>query len=203
LSFSWRARIPVEAQISGEIAFFEALEYIRFNQFMMELERLTRTDKTGKSFEIGGSCAGDFPSVLEMYRVFSPKPASQGLPPEDAETCHNWVKNLFEIGENFLAWRGDTVIGHAALVPDPNGKSGEFVIFVDQKHRNVGIGTELTRLALEKSRELGLDSVWLTVNVTNFIALKLYKKLGFEYCDMDKYERVMSIKLRLSESTND
>jgi RimJ/RimL family protein N-acetyltransferase len=170
---------------------------------MMKLERITRTDKTRKSFEIGSSCAGDFPSVLEMYRVFSPKPASQGLPPEDDETRHNWVKNLFEIGENFLAWRRDTVVGHAALVPDPNGKSGEFVVFVDQNHRNVGIGTELTRLALEKSRELGLDSVWLTINVTNFIALKLYKKFGFEYCDIDKYERVMSVRLKLPESTKE
>jgi RimJ/RimL family protein N-acetyltransferase len=163
---------------------------------MMKIEAITRRDKTGKSFEIGVSCAKDFPSVLEMYRVFSPKPASQGLPPEDAETCHRWLKNLFEIGENFLAWRGSTVIGHAALVPDPNGKSGEFVVFVDQNHRNVGIGTELTWLTLERSRELGLDSVWLTVNMTNFIALKLYRKLGFEYCDMDKYERVMSVKIR-------
>ncbi len=189
-----------EAKILGEIAFFEALEYIRFSQFMMKPERITRTDETGKSFEIGVSCAEDFPSVLEMYRIFSPKAASQGLPPEDAETRHNWVKNLFKIGENFLAWRGETVIGHAASIPDPNGKSGEFVIFVDQNNRNVGIGTELTRFALEKSGALGLDSVWLTVNVTNFIAIKLYKKLGFEYSDMDKYERVMSIKLRLHES---
>ena len=167
---------------------------------MMKLERITRIDKTGKSFDLGIGCAEDFLSVVEMYRCFSPKPASQGLPPEDAETCHNWVKNLFKIGENFLAWRGDNVIGHAASVPDPNGKSGEFVIFVDQNHRHVGIGTELTRLALEKCRELGLDSVWLTVNITNFIAVKLYKKLGFDYCDVDKYERVMRVKLRLPES---
>jgi RimJ/RimL family protein N-acetyltransferase len=190
-----------KVQISGEIAFSEALEYIRFTQFMMKPERITRADKTGKSFEIGVGCAEDFPSVLEMYRVFSPKAASQGLPPEDAETCHNWLKNLFKIGENFLAWRGETVIGHAASVPDPNGKSGEFVIFVDQNNRNIGIGTELTRFVLNKSGVLGLDSVWLTVDVTNYVAIKLYKKLGFEYCDMDKYERVMGIKLRLPEST--
>jgi RimJ/RimL family protein N-acetyltransferase len=167
---------------------------------MMKPERITRTDKTGKSFEIGVSCDEDFPSVLEMYGAFSPKAASQGLPPEDAETCNNWVKNLFKIGENFLAWRGGIVIGHAASVPDPNRKSGEFVIFVDQNNRNIGIGTELTRFALEKSEALGLDSVWLTVNVTNFIAIKLYKKLGFEYSDMDKYERVMRIKLGSPES---
>jgi hypothetical protein len=105
---------------------------------IMKPERIMRWDKTGKPFEIGTSCAEDFPALLEMYRIFYPKPASQGLPPEDPETCHNWVENLFEIGKNFLAWIGDTVIGHAVLVPDIKGKSGEFVIFIHQHHRNVG-----------------------------------------------------------------
>ena len=167
----------------------------------MKPKRIARTDKSGKPFEIGISCAEDFSSLLEMYRIFSPKPAAQGLPPEDPEICHNWVKKLFEIGENLLVWRGDSVIGHAALIPDMKGKSGEFVIFVDQNHRNLGIGTELTRFTLEKSRQLGFDSVWLVVNVSNFIAIKLYKKLGFEYRDTDNYERMMSVKLRSTSST--
>jgi RimJ/RimL family protein N-acetyltransferase len=169
----------------------------------MKPGRITRIDKSGKPFEIGISCAEDFASLLEMYRTFHPKPASQGLPPEDPEICQNWIKQLFEIGENLLALRGDTVIGHAALIPDVEGKSGEFVIFVDQNNRNLGIGTELTQFTLENSRQLGFDSVWLTVNVSNFIAIKLYKKFGFEYCDLDKYERVMSIKLRFSKFTDD
>ncbi len=161
----------------------------------MKRRRITRTDKSGCSFGMGICCSEDFPFLLEMYDNFYPKPASQGLPPEDPETCRSWVKNLFEIGENFLAWRGEIVIAHASLVPDRQGKSCEFVIFVDQKHRNLGIGTELTRLALEKSRQLGYGSIWLTVSVTNFIAIKLYKKLGFEYSDLDSSERVMNIKL--------
>jgi len=138
-----------------------------------------------------------------MYRSFSPKPASQGLPPEDLEMCQNWIKQLFEIGENLLALRGDTVVGHAALIPDVEGKTGEFVIFVDQNHRNLGIGTELTRFALEKSRLLGLGTVWLMVNVSNFLAIKLYKKFGFEYCDTDKCERMMRIKLTFCKPTED
>ncbi|HVP80969.1 MAG TPA: GNAT family N-acetyltransferase [Thermodesulfobacteriota bacterium] len=130
-----------------------------------------------------------------MYKNFYPKPASQGLPPEDPETCQNWVKNLFEIGQNFLAWRRERVIGHVSLVPDRQAKSAEFVIFVDQNHRNLGIGTELTRFALKRSSQLGYDSIWLTVNITNFIAVKLYKKLGFEYYDQEGSERLMKIKL--------
>jgi RimJ/RimL family protein N-acetyltransferase len=169
----------------------------------MNLKRITKTDKAGSPFEIGISCAEDFLSLLEMYRVFSPKPASQGLPPEDPEICQDWVKKLFNTGQNLLAWRGESIVGHAALIPDTKGKSGEFVIFVNQNHRNLGIGTELTRFTLEKSRQLGLDSVWLMVNIRNFIAVKLYRKLGFEYCDTENSERVMSIKLKWIEPAED
>jgi len=162
----------------------------------MKPKHLRSTDKSGKPFEIGISCAEDLPSLMEMYRIFSPKPASQGLPPEDPETCHAWVKKLLETGENFLAWKGNSVIGHAALVPDLKGKSGEFVIFIDQKQRNLGIGTELTWFCLETARQLGFDSVWLTVNISNFAAIKLYRRIGFQYCDMDTYERVMRVTLK-------
>jgi len=166
----------------------------------MSQKRISRTDKSGKPFEIGICCAEDFPFLLEMYRTFCPKPASQGLPPEDPEACHYWVKNLFEIGQNFLAWRANTVIGHAAMIPDLKGKSGEFVIFVDQRHRNVGIGTELTHFTLEESGQLGFDSIWLTVNILNVTAVKLYRKIGFEYCNQDNFEREMTFKLRWANS---
>src|SRR4030042_1428206 len=162
----------------------------------MKSENVRRTDKLGKSFEIGIGCAEDIVPALEMYCIFSPKPASQGLPPQDPETCQNWVKTLFEIGVNGLAWRGDSVIGHVALIPDVKGKSGELVIFVDQNHRNLGIGTELARFVLEKFGALDFELVWATVGGLNFIAIKLYRKVGFEFCDTDSYERGMTIKLR-------
>lgn len=159
-------------------------------------ERIAKTDKSGEPFEIGISCAEDFSSLLEMYRSFSPKPASQGLPPEDPETCNRWIKTLLRMGLNALAWRGDRVIGHAVLISDVKGKSGEFAIFVDQDHRNLGIGTELARFNLERFGELDFEYAWLTVRVLNFIAIKLFRKVGFEFCDADSYERVMAIKLR-------
>ena len=161
----------------------------------MKPARVHKTDKFGGPFEIGIGSAEDFAPVLEMYSIFSPKPASQGLPPQDPETCQNWLKKLFEIGVNGISWRDDSVVGHAALIPDGKGKSGELVIFVNQNHRNLGIGTELTRFALKKFGQQGFELVWLTVRVSNFIAIKLYKKLGFEFCDKDNYERVMGIRL--------
>jgi len=159
-------------------------------------KRIIRTDKLGFSFELGPCSAGDFSALLEMYSIFSPKPASQGLPPKDPEVCYNWMKQLFDIGMNFLAWRNVRVIGHAALVPDASGKSGEFIIFVDQNDRSLGVGTELTILTLEETRKLAFDSVWLTVENSNLIAIKLYRNLGFQFTDEDIYERIMLLKLR-------
>jgi GNAT superfamily N-acetyltransferase len=161
----------------------------------MTPERITRTDKFGKSFEIGISRDEDFQFLMEMYRTFSPKPASQGLPPEDPEICQNWVKTLLKTGMNTLGWRSEGVIGHVALIPKVEGKMGELVVFVDQNHRNRGVGTELMRFSMEEFGQLGFEMVWLTVRVLDFIPIKLYRKLGFEFCDKDSYERVMSIKL--------
>ena len=42
---------------------------------------------------------------------------------------------------------------------------------------------------------MGMKSVWLTVAITNFVAIRLYQKVGFQYCDMDDCERTMVISL--------
>jgi GNAT superfamily N-acetyltransferase len=162
---------------------------------MKARNRLKKTDKSGDPFDLRPCDAGDFSCLMEMYETFTPRPASQGLPPQDPETCEQWARGLLETGLNVLAWRDKRVIGHAALVPDPNGKSGEFVIFVNQNFRNLGVGTELTGHILARARELGFNSVWLTVANTNFVAMKLYNKMGFKPCDMDACERTMMIKV--------
>ncbi len=157
--------------------------------------RIECHDKMGNPYEIVGCRPDDFSCLMEMYDIFSPKPASQGLPPPEPETCRKWANSLLEIAANLIAWQENRVIGHAALIKDLKGLSGEFVIFVHQDFRNLGIGTELTRLTLRNARELGFRSIWLTVAMTNFVAIKLYRKLGFEYVDMDDCERTMVIKL--------
>jgi GNAT superfamily N-acetyltransferase len=168
---------------------------IDFDDNMKPGVRIQCQDKLGRSFEIGECGFGDLSCLAGMYKEFLPKPASQGLPPPEPETCQQWVSSLVEIAVNLLAWHENRVIGHAALIKDLRGPSGEFVIFVHQDHRNLGIGTELTRLLIERAKNMEWRSVWLTVAVTNFIAIKLYRKLGFEYSDMDDCERTMILKL--------
>jgi GNAT superfamily N-acetyltransferase len=162
---------------------------------MDKTEHITFKDRSGQPCSVGNGNAADLPLIMDMYRVFSPKPASQGLPPENPEVCEKWVKDILDIGINILARRGEKIIGHAALIPDGKGNTGEFIIFVHQDCRHLGVGRQLTKWTLERGRGLGLESIWLTVAMNNFIAIKLYKKLGFDYCEMDDCERTMLIKL--------
>ncbi len=154
-------------------------------------KRIIKKDKFGEPFEIGCLNANDLSFLLEMYCNFTPKPASQGIPPPDSEACQAWVTRLFNVGINCLAWKKGRVIGHAVLIPDPERKSGEFIIFVHQNHRNVRVGTELLLTTLEVARGLGFQSVWLSVETCNFIGIKLYRNSGFKFCDMDSCERIM------------
>jgi GNAT superfamily N-acetyltransferase len=157
--------------------------------------RIQCYDRLGRLFEVGECSLHDLSFLMDMYRDFLPKPASQGLPPPEPETCRRWVESLMEIAVNVLAWQDEKVIGHAALIVDPGRQSGEFVIFVHHDHRNLGVGTGLTRLTLEKAKQLGCKTVWLTVSVTNFVATRLYLRFGFTHCDMDDCERTMTLKL--------
>ena len=158
-------------------------------------DHISLTDRSGQPYRVGSGKVTDCSLILDMYRVFLPKPASQGLPPENPDVCEKWVKDILDIGINTLAWRGEEVIGHAALIPDGKRNTGEFIIFVHQDCRHLGVGTELTKWTFERARALGYQSIWLTVAMNNFIAIKLYRKLGFEYCEMDDCERTMLIKL--------
>lgn len=154
-----------------------------------------KTDKTGSQYELAECRNRDFSSLMDMYDLFSPRPASQGLPPVQTEACQKWVKDLVNVGDNFLTWCDKKVIGHAALIPDLNKGDCEFVIFIDQLYRNRGIGTELSRLVISRAKTLGLKSVWATVEIHNIRAMSLCKKLGFEFCDTDDCERIMALRL--------
>jgi len=138
-------------------------------------------DKNGQPFEVKNAGAKDLPLLAHMYDAFSPKGKYQGLPPEDKEECKNWLKKLFLNGENYLAWREKAVIGHAVLLPDLWKVDAEYLIFVNQFHRGLGVGTGLTQAAIKKAEEIGLNLIWLTVNAYNMRATRLYQKFGFEF----------------------
>ena len=157
---------------------------------------MTFVDKKGSPFEVTTYGAGDYSVLVEMYDAFSPKAKFQGMPPLKDETRRKWIEKLLESGENLLAWREDKVIGHVVVIPDTRAEDGEFLIFVHQADRNVGVGTQLARSVLEKAKDFGLKKIWLMVGTYNFTAIRLYKKCGFDfYENPGGPERPMVIQL--------
>jgi len=152
-------------------------------------------DKTGCSFELGSCGPTDSPRLTEMYDFFVPPEESQRLPPKEDKARRTWVYELLELGQNFAVWNEAQIIGHAALLTDPARKDAEFVIFISLPYRSRGLGTELTRAAVERARSLALEVIWLTVESYNFRAINLYKKFGFEFCGDSGWERMMMLRL--------
>ncbi len=152
-------------------------------------------DKLGEPFTIKICDTGCFDIVLEMYDTHMPEPVAQGLPPLNKKVRRNWITSLLKLGTNFAAIKEGKVIGHSAIMPDIKRNDAEYLIFVATPHRNRGLATVLTMVAIEAGRETGLQSIWLTVESDNFRAIKLYRKAGFEFTDKGLSERKMSLKL--------
>lgn len=140
---------------------------------------MTLIDKKGRAFEVKAYAHEDYACLERMYDRFTPKAKFQGMPPFSKEVRQPWLRQLIENGNNFLAWSGEAVIGHVVILPDFNLRDAEYLIFVSQNHRGLGVGTALTITAIEKARALNLNKVWLTVDAYNFRAIRLYRKVGF------------------------
>ncbi len=153
-------------------------------------------DKLGCSFDVVCFESDDLSDLLLMYDTFFPEAVAQGLPPTEPDARLTWLKQLFESGLNFVAIQDGRVIGHAALLLEANREDGEYLIFVGSPFRKRGIATELTQCAVEKALELGLTSMWLTVEADNFRAIELYKKFGFRFCHSGCGERKMIAELK-------
>jgi GNAT superfamily N-acetyltransferase len=162
---------------------------------MVEETCIKCLDKLGGEFDVTYATMADTSALVAMYDTFSPKALTQGLPPSDDTARFQWVTKLLETGENFLAWSQGAVVGHASLIVDLDKRDCEYLIFVLQSCRHRGMGTVLTRLAVERARELKLRSIWLTVEALNFRAIKLYRNMGFVFCDAGERERTMMLGL--------
>lgn len=82
--------------------------------------------------------------------------------------------------EYYLAFTRGKPMGYLCLIPhEPIGKMMVSKIYVKNKTRGAGLGSELLEFAKQRSIELSLGAVWLTVNRGNHQAIEWYKKKGF------------------------
>ena len=139
---------------------------------------LVQTQK-GRELEIRHFTREHFGSLVQMYKTFEPKRVAQGIPPPDVPRIAHWLDRLEQKSQALLVWDGNKVVAHTILCPMP-AASVEFTIFVHQDYREEGLGTVLSRQTLNWASQMGFDIAYLTTEISNFRALRLFRKLGFQ-----------------------
>jgi len=149
----------------------------------------------GRELEVRPFAREDFGALVQMYKAFEPKRVAQGIPPPDVPRIAHWLDRLEQKSQALLAWEGSKVVAHTVLCPMP-ANSVEFTIFVHQDYREEGLGTALSRSTLGWALHMGFTQAYLTTEISNFRALRLFRKLGFH--TTSGYGDEIEMKLDLS-----
>lgn len=155
----------------------------------------TLTDREGRDIEIRAydETEQEREALVEMYAAFDPADRAQGIPPTGESQIRSWLDEILAVSLNVIAWHGDTVAGHATLVPHED--ASELAIFVLQGYQEAGIGTRLIKVLLGYGADNDVKRVWLTVERWNEPAVHLYRKIGFESSNAEGFELEMSLRL--------
>lgn len=153
-------------------------------------------DKCGRVIDVRAYEAADFGSLKAMYDAFEPKGLEAGLPPEDSQTRLRWLRNVTASLFNILALYEGRVIGHCALDLSHRPSCPEYLIFIEKQFRNCGIGTKLSGIIKELAIEAGCEKIYLTVRTANTRAIKVFKRVGFEFRGDIEIERDMELNLK-------
>ena len=108
----------------------------------------------GRDFTVRKSELADFGALVQMYKSFEPKGVAQGLPPRELRRIAHWLARLHDKARALMAVEGERVVAHAILCPISEA-SVEYTIFIHQDFRRQGVGTALSRLAVEWARQAG------------------------------------------------
>ena len=143
---------------------------------------LTRVDKTGAPYFVRPYLPSDRAPLEGFYERFEPQRAAQGLPPSARYGIVHWLDSVLARGIHLIACRGDTLIGHALVIPlDRTGNTCEYAVFLDQSERGKGVGTELPRISIAFARRARARRLWLSVEPQNRPAIRSYRKAGFHF----------------------
>ncbi len=155
--------------------------------------------RTGRTLQVREYTLDDFRPLVQMYKAFEPKRIAQGLPPPDVPRIAEWLDRLQQKSRALLAWDGPRVAAHALLCPISEA-AVEFTIFVHQDYRCVGLGTALTRLAVAFADRCGFAEVFLTTELSNLAALRVYRHVGFQVANSFGDECEMKLVIAGSSS---
>lgn len=116
----------------------------------------------------------DFKDIMEIEReAFSPR-----NPVYDIYIYVTYGSDLL------VADIGGKVVGYVAIMDIDRENSKIVSLAVKKEFRRRGIGTKLLSTAIERCKERNKRKILLEVRVSNYIAQKLYKKMGFRIVDV-------------------
>lgn len=118
----------------------------------------------------------DIPFVAALERDFFATPWSiQDLQKHMEEYPHTF----------FTAKNGKQTCGYIGF--SPSFETADIITLgVADKHRRQGIAEKLLRFILHKCKDMQVSKVFLEVRESNFPALSLYRKLGFQEISVRK-----------------
>ena len=106
-----------------------------------------------------------------------------------------WIDRLLSQWINLGVFDQDQLIGHCAFDTIGEQAASEYLIFISPEFQDQGIGTALTRYAMDIARSAHCHRVWLTVQNSNLRAIKVYRKVGFYFTGPFEEEREMTLLL--------
>ena len=149
------------------------------NALEVVFKPLTVQTQKGRELVVRPFSNQNFEALVRMYKAFEPKRVAQGIPPPDVPRIAHWLDQLTRKSQALLAWKDNVVVGHTILCPMP-ADAVEFTIFVHQDYREEGLGTVLSWHTLTLAMHMGFSQAYLTTEISNFRALRLFRKLGFQ-----------------------
>ena len=93
------------------------------------------------------------------------------------------LRNLNDGAPHLIAVDDQSVVGWCDIVPDVRESArrcARLGMGVDPDYRGRGIGSQLLEAALAAARERGLERIELQVLESNQVAVRLYKRFGFQ-----------------------
>lgn len=121
----------------------------------------------------------DLETLLDLYDAFDRAHQAQGVPPLEAGRLEEWLSTLLDDGVNFMADLDGRAVGHSFYVP-ASAPEPELAVFVHPDYHGRGIGTELCEHLVATGESTGRDAIVLEVERHNRVAVRIYRRLGFE-----------------------
>ncbi|MCC6369058.1 MAG: GNAT family N-acetyltransferase [Bryobacterales bacterium] len=104
---------------------------------------------------------------------------------EEADDSASEIRGYFELGEVYVARRGQQIVGHVQLIASGEVWEVKSVAVVESM-QGQGIGATLIRKALDRAFSAGAARVVAATATADIGNLRFYQRLGFR---MDRVER--------------